>query len=291
MRFVAVMVSVGALALSGCGAGRSAAWEKSGAAKPAASAESFDELVREGEEAWATRGERASLEKAIAAWEKALAAKEDPKALAKLSRAYYFLADGYMGKGDEQLKTYEKGVKAAERGIAAASPRFKQEVTGGVKVEEAMKNVGAEGVESMYWYASNLGKWARAQGIAKTLGNKDRIRAAMDRCLDLDPNYFYAGPHRYFGAFYAVAPGFAGGDLNKSKDHYDKSLALAPDYLGTKVLYADTYATKKEDRALFEKLLDEVIAADPNKIPEIAPEMKIEQEKAKQLKAKASELF
>src|SRR5687768_14782344 len=118
MRFVAVVISVGALALSGCGAGRSAAWEKSGTAKPT-SGESFEELVRQGEEAWATRGDRASLEKTIAAWEKAVAAKEDPKALAKLSRAYYFLADGHMSKGDEQLKTYEKGIKAAERGIAA----------------------------------------------------------------------------------------------------------------------------------------------------------------------------
>jgi len=292
MRLVVVVMSVAALALAGCGAGRKAAWETTGDAskKAAGDGESFEALVEQGEEAWANRGEKSSLEQAIAAWEKAVAVKEDPATLARLSRAYYFLADGHL-KGDTMLSTFEKGTAAGERALAAASPRFKQEVTGGITVEQAVKNVGKDGLEAMYWYASNLGKWSRAKGFATTLGNKDKIRAVMSRCLELDPTFFYGGPHRYFGAFYAVAPAFAGGDLNKSKEHYEKSLEIAPDYLGTKVLMADTYATKKQDRALFDKLLDEVIAADPEKIPEIAPEMKVEQEKAKALKAKASDLF
>ena len=86
-------------------------------------------------------------------------------------------------------------------------------------------------------------------------------------------------------------PGFAGGDLEKSQIHYDVSLEKAPYYLGTKVLMAENLSVKQDDEEKFKKLLEEVLAADPNVNPEIAPEMKIEQEKAKELLDNIDEYF
>ena len=42
---------------------------------------------------------------------------------------------------------------------------------------------------------------------------------------------------------------------------------------------------------LFDKLLDEVISADPDAIPELGPENRAEQAKAKVLKAQKSDFF
>lgn len=301
VRSVRSFVVISAIALSGCGAGRQAQWEtgkpSAGAKQPAEAGMTAGgaDAAAKAEEAWGNRGDKASLEAAIAAWETAAAANpNDAATLAKLSRAYYFLADGHLRKqGDKSaayLTAFEKGTAAGERALAAASPRFKQEVTGGIAVEQAIKSVGPEGLEAMYWYAANLGKWSRAKGFAVTLGNKDRIRAVMSRALELDPNFFHGAPHRYFGAFYAVAPGFAGGDMNKSKEHFDKSLEVAPNYVGTKVLYAELYAAKKGDRALYEKLLDEVIAAPDDILPGLEAETRNEKEKAQELKAKAGDI-
>ena len=299
-RSLAVMSAVSAIALAGCGAGRKAQWETNAAkagAKPADAgmAASGGDAAAKAEEAWGNRGDKASLEAAIAAWEAAsLANPNDAVVLAKLSHAYYFLADAHHRKlGDksaEYLGAFEKGTAAGERALAAASPKFKQEVTGGIAVEQAIKSVGPEGLEAMYWYAANLGKWSRAKGFAVTLGNKDRIRAVMSRALELDPNFFHGAPYRYFGAFYAVAPGFAGGDMNKSKESFEKSLASAPNYVGTKVLFAELYAAKKGDRALYEKLLDEVLATPDDILPGLEPETRNEKEKAKELKAKAGDI-
>lgn len=294
-----LFVAVSASLLAGCGAGRTAQWETNkpaGSGAGAATAESPDALVSAGDTAWANRGDKAQLEAAIAAWEKAVAASpDDAKTLTKLSRAYYWLADGHLRKqgGDAYLAAFEKGTAAGERALAAGNPRFKQEVTGGVKVEEAIKSVGPESIEAAYWYASNLGKWSRAKGFATTLGNKDRIKAVMSRVLELDENFFHAGPHRYWGAFYAVAPAFAGGDLDKSKKHFEKSIQLAPNYIGTKVLYAELYAAhgKIADKELFNKLLDEVIAAPDDSIPGLEAETRNEKEKAKELKSRANDLF
>ena len=100
---------------------------------------------------------------------------------------------------------------------------------------------------------------------------------------ECDPNYSYAAPDRYWGAYYAIAPSFAGGDLDKSEKHFKKSILAAPGYLATKVLYAQYYATKRQDSALFETLLNEVISADATAIPELTPENKAEQAKARKL--------
>ncbi|MFZ5468281.1 MAG: TRAP transporter TatT component family protein [Myxococcota bacterium] len=286
---------------AGCSAGRKAAWEQeqdTGTKVQAAQGETPEAHIAAGDEAWKSRGDQKSLEAAIAAWEKALALKADDAATwAKLARAYYFLADAHVrkqgDKSDAYLATFEKGVAAGERAMAAANAQFKEAVTAGKRVEEAAALLGDESIEAAYWYASSLGKWARAKGFATTLGNKDKIRSVMNRILELDPEgkFFHAAVHRYFGAFYGVAPGFAGGDMDKSKEYFEKSLALAPGYIGTKVLFADVYAVKKQDKALFEKLLDEVMQAPDDVIPGLEPETKNEKEKAAELKTKAAELF
>ncbi len=294
-----IVTAASAAILLSCSSGRQAQWEapKEPTVAPA-TGETAEQLIAHGDEQWKKRDDKASLEGAISAWEKAVAQNPmDAQTLSKLARAYYFLADAHLrkagDKSDEYLTTFEKGTAAAERALAAANSEFKKHVTSGGSVEEGFKLVGKEGIEAMYWYASNLGKWARAKGFATTLGNKDKIKAAMTRVLELDPNgeFFHGAAHRYFGAYYAVAPGFAGGDMNKSKEHFEKSLQLAPSYAGTRVLMADTYAVKKQDRAMFDKLLDEVLAMPDDAIPGLEPETKVEKEKARELKARAAELF
>jgi hypothetical protein len=57
------------------------------------------------------------------------------------------------------------------------------------------------------------------------------------------------------------------------------------------VLWAEFYCTKTQDKDLYKKLLEEVIAADPNVDPEIVAENKIEQAKAKKLLAAIDDQF
>jgi hypothetical protein len=282
--------------LSGCAASRQAQWDNKFTAQTAASGETAEALIAQGDEAWAKRDDKASMEAAIKAWERASDLNPaDGATLTKLSHGYYFLADAHLrGAGDTSevyLTTYEKSLAYGERAMGILNPKFKEHMVGGGSLEDGVKIVGAECVEPMYWYAASLGRWSRAKGFATVLGNKDRIKAVMTRVLELDPKFFHGAADRYFGAYYAVAPGFAGGDMNKSKDHFEKSLALAPAYLGTKVLMADVWAVKQQDRKKFDSLLDDVLAAPEDGIPGLEPEARVEKQKAKEMKAKAEELF
>jgi tetratricopeptide (TPR) repeat protein len=288
-----VLGAVAFLSAAGCGTGRSSQWEAPTTAnKTAPTVAAAEDHASAAEKAWANRDQLASLQQAIAHWETVAASKpEDVATWARLSRAYYVMADGHLrGDGAEcYLATFERGTAAGERALAAASPEFKARVTKGEKVEDAIKVVGKEGIEAMYWYAVNLGKWSRGKGLAALLGNKDRVKGVLTRVLELDETFFYGAPHRYFGAYWSLVP--VGRDLDKSKQHFEKSLSIAPGYAGTKVLMAESYAVKKQDRALFLKLLDEVLAMPEDAIPELAPEARLEEGKARELKGKADELF
>ncbi len=249
----------------------------------------FQALVAEGDAAWANRGDRAQLELAITKWEAAVQVKDDDWATYdKLARGIYLLADGWLSFEKEEklelfLTTHQKGYDYAQRGLAALSKDFEQRLATGVDMKDAVALIGREGVGLMYWYATNLGKWGNAQDITVVLKYKDRIVSIMSRVTELDPTYFYGAPDRYWGAFYSIAPSFAGGDLDKSWDHFQSSIKLEPKYVATYNLIAENYAPKKQDGALFDQMIKTVMDTPMDAIPGLEPEFAVEKRKAELL--------
>jgi len=291
MRFTKAMWMSAALSVSGC-ATYQAKWDEK--VTTAAPTDAATAAMTEGDTAWEARGDKAKLTEAISKWEAAFEKAPSAELAAKLSRAHYLLGDGYLaleGNNEGRDAEYQKGLDWATRSPTIAAPAFAQAMPEGKKPPEAITLAPKEAVPGMYWYATNLGKWAAGKGFATRLRYKDDIKATMDHVKALDEMYFYAAPWRYFGSFEAVTAGLAGGSLEKSETNYKKAVELAPNYLGTKVLWAEYLCTKKQDKATFKQLLDEVIAADAKVDPAIAPENTIEQLKAKKLLAEIDEKF
>ena len=161
----------------------------------------------------------------------------------------------------------------------------------GELIEDAVSVLGPEAVPALYWRSSNLGRWATLDGFATLLSYKDEIRAIMEFCLANNPTYWFQGPDRYFGIFYARAPGFAGGDMKKSAAHFNVSIDAQPNYLGTRIAMAEEWAIKEDNKDLFLELVDYVLAADPGVVPYIRPENECEQRKAQILKDDIDEYF
>jgi len=224
-------------------------------------------LVTEGDALWKERLDRAKLEQAIAKWEAAIKIKDsDWRTYGKLSQAIYMLADGHIAfeKNDAAyLAAHQRGLDLAKRGLFAHSAQFEKLMNGGSKIEQAAAVIERDGVPLLYWYATNLGKWAKKKGFKTILEFKDVIRKVVQRVYDLDRDYYHGAADRYFGAFFAIAPAFAGGDINKSLKHFDESKKKAPYYLGTYLLQAELYTPKKRNPAMFTDLLNRVINAKP----------------------------
>jgi hypothetical protein len=269
-------------------------------------------LVGEGDAAWEARADRAQLQTAIDRWEAAIKIKDDDhETYAKLARACYLMADGWLfldKKEPEMLAMYERGYRHAERGMAALSPDFEKRRRMGTKIEDAVKVLGRNGVPMLYWYGTNLGKWAKAKGILTILEYKDVAYAMISRVYELAPDYFYGAADRYFGAYYAALPKSNGGDIVKSYEHFQASMKAAPNYLGTYLLIAELYAPVEDDASgkaadenTFNANLQVVLNAQP--CPEtgtspapcimkgLEPEAALDKRKAEDLMARKGEFF
>lgn len=239
---------------------------------------------------WEKREDAQSLQKALDIFEGLYKQKaDDIESLEYLSRGYFLMADGHIEKDADKKAAFEKAKEFGIRGLET-NARFAEVMKKENDMVKAVEVLTKREVPCLQWAAASLGKWAKLNGIFSSLGYKSTIIAMVKRVETLSPDFFYGAVPRYWGGFYAVAPSIAGGDMDKSKKYFEEAIAKAPDYLATRVLFAELYWVKKGDKEEFKKQLNSVIAATKNPI-EIAPENNIEKKKAQKLLSKIDELF
>lgn len=240
---------------------------------------------------WEERGDKAKLQAALAKYEEAYNA--DPRnhaVAARLVRGWYLLGDIHETEDAAKEQTWDTAIKWGKQCLAI-NDTFKAALDEGKSEEESVGLLTSAEVPCMYWTASSLGKWGRLKGLATLLKHKGTVYAYITHLSEQQPDFFYGAADRYWGAYYAALPSFAGRDLDRSAQHFDKSIEIAPEYLGTKVLKASYWAVGTQNAAAFDALLNEVISADPNVDPLIAPENRAEQDKARALLAQKADLF
>lgn len=279
------------LSLAGCASSRKSAWDKSEATTSLSVTEKA-QLMTDAKKLWNTRHQQADLEAALKKFKSiADAEPNNYEVLVYLARGNYLLADGILQEMDAKKATWEIAVSWGEKAMAT-NPDFKKSVADDKKsVAESVKHLNKEQIEGLYWAAASLGKWAKNSGMMTTLQYKSQIMKMIERVGELQPDFFYGAVHRYWAVYYAVAPGFAGGSMDKSADSFQKAFKAANNYLGTHVLYAENYAPRKNDRESFKKELNFVLSAKSNVIPELEPEAILEKEKAKKMMANIETYF
>lgn len=236
------------------------------------------EAVAEAEALWPERLDEAKLRAAIAAWRRAVAAADDDaKSWGRIAQASFFLADGIVAfdpaRKDELVTLFGDGAAAAERGLKALIPEFERRRRDGAGVDEAAAALAPEAaaaaVPLLYWWGLNAIRWADLSGWTSAAATYKPVLHVIEQVQRVDPGYDNGGADRYLGSFYAEAPGMAGGDIEKSRFHYERALALAPGNLLTRVAFAEHYAKKTHDAKAYEETLRALRAADA-KTPEDA---------------------
>src|SRR3989338_11297879 len=91
----------------------------------------------------------------------------------------------------------------------------------------------------------------------------------MARVLELNAAFYYGGPELFHGVYYGGRPAMLGGNTKKAKEHFEKSLKVTGrKFLISQVLYAQYFAVQTQDKKLYVKLLQEVLAAKEDIFPE-----------------------
>lgn len=137
-----------------------------------------------------------------------------------------------------------------------------------LEFKAALSRLSKKDVPALFWTAFN---WACYLNLhlddPAAIADLPRIQAMIDRVIELDTNYYYGSAHAFKGILAASRPKMLGGDPSEANREFKEAMRIAPDYLMTKVLYAQYYAKQMQDTALFRDQLNEVIRADVLKLP------------------------
>lgn len=164
------------------------------------------------------------------------------------------------------LKGKEYGMKVLTRNAA-----FEKTLTKDLdSFKKALKGMGRSYVPALFFTAFNWGSYINLNKDSPlAIAEFPKAEAMMQRVLEIDDLYNYAGPHMFFGFAFGSRPTMFGGNPGKSKEHFEKALAAYQrKFLMALVLYAQSYAIQNQDRALFESLLNEVLTTPADALPE-----------------------
>lgn len=212
------------------------------------------------------------------------------------------LAQGFCGYAfsfvedtdpERASRLYLRGRGYAEQLLVAAGAPENLTGQNPAQFKEAIKTLDADHLPGLYWMGQCWAGWLMLNlDDLQAFVAISKIEATLQRALELDESYHYAGPHLLLGAFYGGRSKILGGNPDKARGHFDKCLELTRHkFLMAKVIYAKTYAVQMQDRDLFKKLLNAVLDARSDILPEQQLANAVAKQKAQKLLESADDLF
>ena len=271
------------LATAGCVAEhRSPAWERPGLAFGALGDTVVDGLISEGDRDYDARATPDRLDEALKAYRAALRYRPyDAQIHVRLARCA--IARAASQGGGDAADRLDEAVHHAEQALVARNFPLSEKAKGKESPSAVFAAAELDDLPALSAYAEALFAWADHYGANTLVEQAPQIRAAATRAIALDRHYDHGAADRVLGSLDASLPKSAGADLTSALAHFEAALASAPDYLPTRVWFAERYALRLHDRERFLRLLREVLAADPKRPPESLPENRGAQDRARKL--------
>jgi hypothetical protein len=118
------------------------------------------------------------------------------------------------------------------------------------------------------------------------------VEAMMNFVLKYDESYFCGGAHLFFGMIQASLPAIFGGDTAAARAHFDRAIQISDGkFLMAYYYCAQSYAVMTQNKDLFESLLNKVIDAPENLLPDQNLANEIAKMKAKELLKHENDYF
>lgn len=148
-------------------------------------------------------------------------------------------------------------------------------------------------VPAVFWAAFSWGAYINiSRADLSAMGDLSKVDALMGFVLKHRPAYYFGGADAYFGSIQGTIPVFLGGKSEESKAHFERSMSYSQRrFLIVQVMYAKTYCVQVQDRELFTKLLNDVLAMPLDDLPEARLPNAMAKKKAERLLREIDELF
>ncbi len=155
-----------------------------------------------------------------------------------------------------------------------------------------LAEVQASDVDRLYVYAVSWAGWIQsASSDWAAVADLPKVEAALRRVVALDDRHANGQAHLYLGVMNTLLPPALGGKPEQGKAQFEQAIAISGGKdLMAKVEYARRYARLVFDRELHDRLLKEVLAADPH-VPGLTLSNVLAQKEAAALLASSHDYF
>ncbi|MEX0900241.1 MAG: TRAP transporter TatT component family protein [Gammaproteobacteria bacterium] len=172
-------------------------------------------------------------------------AADDPERARRLSgRARSYGRAGICAQRGSACDLFDRSFDAFEAGLKMFSAN-----------DTAVLFAAALG--ELVWIQAHADDW-------NAIADLPRVQLLLDRVVALDPVHQRGAPHAYLGVLHSLRPAALGGDPERARLYFERAVELSGGRdLMTKVMYAEYYARVNFNRALHDRLLGEVVEADP----------------------------
>ncbi|MFT3914078.1 MAG: TRAP transporter TatT component family protein [Anaeromyxobacteraceae bacterium] len=179
------------------------------------------------------------------------------------------------------------------RGLDEAQDDLGKHLREGKDVKKALAEAEKDDVPLLYWTAT---AWLLAISDGKSdmalVAELPVPLAMMERALALDETWGDGSLHEFYVTWDGTRSVAEGGGPQRAKQHLDRALALSMNKkLGPLVSWAEGALVMMQDRPEFERVLKQVLEADPGAEPRFRLANVFAQRRAKALLARADDLF
>jgi TRAP transporter T-component len=131
--------------------------------------------------------------------------------------------------------------------------------------EKSLAGLRSKQAESVYAYGVSSLAYVRAHSEDwNALAELPHIEALLHRYLEIGGPHSPGSVYTYLGILATLRPPALGGEPEKGKEYFEKAIVVTDgEDLAAKVEFARGYARLMYDRELHDRLLNEVLVADP----------------------------
>lgn len=185
--------------------------------------------------------------------------------LADGSRLFSAYAAVFVDDAERGRRLTDKGRVYGRRALCEVKKDFCAENISYEALEHALKKLNEDDLPALYAYATAWAAWIRARSTDPlALADLPKVTAMLQRVVALDDGYQRGEAHLYLGILFSQLPPALGGRPEQGKAHFEKAIAYSQgNNLAAKVEYARNYARLVFDRELYERLLQDVLDANP----------------------------
>jgi len=161
------------------------------------------------------------------------------------------------------------------------------------ELQARVKHVAQGQIEPLFWVTMSWHAWINLNlDKPAALAELSTAQACLDRVMEIDPDFFFGAPYLLAGSMLAARPQMLGGDAARAKAFFSKAMAVSDGaFFLTPYYYAQYYAVRVQDKALFLGLIRKVEEGRPDRLKEACLINTAVQRKMKALRERVDDLF